>query len=129
MREDYPRLIRTDYNCAVIIKVLNDPVTDMSTVSTLTNAASRILINGVSTKKCVRFDPWDSFIFLATPRISKVILDKYEHLPYRNLFILLPDGIFHNLSPHNWMNHILNNISQRWSALKRRQRKTGLPYK
>lgn len=68
MREDYPRLIRTDYNCAVIIKVLDDPVTNMSTVSTLTNAASRILINGVSTMKCVRFDPWDSFIFLATPK-------------------------------------------------------------
>lgn len=117
MREDYPRLIRTDYDCAVIIKVLDDPVTNMSTVSTLTNAASRILINGVSTMKCVRFDPWDSFIFLATPSISKVILDKYEHLPYRNLFILLPDGIFHNLSPHKWMDHILNNISQRWSAL------------
>ena len=57
-------------------------------------------------------------MFLAVPGISKVILDKYEHLPYRNLFILLPDGIFYNLSAHKWVNHILNNISRRWMALR-----------
>ena len=118
MREDYPRLIRTDYNCAIIIKVLDDPVTDMSTVSSLTQTAYRVLMDGVSTTRGVRFEPWDSFLFLATPGVSEVILDRYEHLPYRNLFILLPNGTFHDLSPHKWMNHILNNISRRWSELK-----------
>ena len=123
MREDYPRLIRTDYNCVVIIKILEDPITDMSTVDTLTGAAYKVLMNGVSTTTGIRFEPWDSFIFLVAPGVSKVILDGYEHLPYRNLFIVLLDGTFHNLSPHKWMDHILNNISRRWSTLRKQQGK------
>ena len=57
MRKDYPRLVRTDNNCAVIIKVLDDPVTNMSSIGTFTNTASRISIDGVSTISGVRFDP------------------------------------------------------------------------
>jgi len=116
-------LIRTDYNCVVIIKILEDPITDMSTVDTLTGAAYKVLMNGVSTTTGIRFEPWDSFIFLVAPGVSKVILDGYEHLPYRNLFIVLLDGTFHNLSPHKWMDHILNNISRRWSTLRKQQGK------
>ncbi len=123
MRDDYPRLIRTDYDCAVIIKVLDGPVTDMSTLSTVTETAHRILIEGIPTKRGIRFEPWDSFIFLAAPGVSKFILDEYEHLPYRNMFILLPDSTFQNLSPHKWMNDILNNISHRWSELMGRKGK------
>lgn len=123
MREDYPRLIRTDYDCAVIIKVLDGPITDMLTLSTPTEAAYRVLIDGIPTTRGIRFEPWESFIFLAASGVSKFILDEYEHLPYRNLFILLPDATFQNLSPHKWMNHILNNISCRWSELMGRKGK------
>lgn len=118
MRDDYPRLIRTDYNCAVIIRVLEHPITDISHIHNFTEAAYRILMDGVSTPRGIRFEPWDSFIFLAAPEVAKFVLDRYEHLPYRNLFILLPDGTFYNLSPHKWMNHVLNNISRRWLELK-----------
>lgn len=124
MREDYPRLLRTDYDCTVAIKVLEDAITDISTVNAFAEGAYRILVDGISTSTGVRFEPWDSFIFLATPQVSEVILETYQHLPYRNVFILLHDGTFHNLSPHKWMDHILSNISRKWSAMRAHQGKT-----
>lgn len=118
MREDYPRLIRTDYDCAILVKVLDEPITEASPVRNLVESAHRMLIDGVSHNRCGNFEPWDAFLFLAAPGISKTILDGYEHLPYRNLFVLLPDATFHNLSPHAWMGHVLNTISQKWCRVR-----------
>lgn len=116
MREDYPRLIRTDYDCAILVKVLDDPLTQLEPVKRVVESAHRMLIHGSSYGKSCSFDPWDTFVFLAAPGISMTVLDGYQHLPYRNLFVVLSDGTFHNLSPHEWMGNVLNSISLRWSA-------------
>lgn len=123
MREDYPRLIRTDYDCALIIKVTDEPVADASLLTAMNEGAYKILIDGISPGRGIRFEPWDSFVFLAAPGISEAIVQGYQHLPYRNLFVLLPGGRFLNLSPHKWMDHILNKAARRWAEREGR----GLP--
>ena len=123
MREDYPTLIRTDYDCALIIKVADEPVADSSLLTAINEGAYKILIDGISPGRGSRFEPWDSFVFLAAPGISEAIVQGYQHLPYRNLFVLLPDGSFRNLSPHKWMDHILNKAARRWAKREGR----GLP--
>jgi len=114
MRQDFPELIRTDYDCALIIKILNNPITDMASLQVISDQALKILMNGVTAKSGRRFEPWDSFLFLATPDIDQAVIDEYQHKGYRNIFIILKDQSFINLSPHEWMSHILNNIAVRW---------------
>ncbi len=45
MRQDFPELNRTDYDCALIIKILNNPITDMAPFQVISDQALKILMN------------------------------------------------------------------------------------
>ncbi|MGQ9626384.1 MAG: hypothetical protein ACUVV0_05700, partial [Anaerolineae bacterium] len=112
MREDYPKLIRTNYDCAVLIKILSEPIVSSDILYAAASAAYDLLLTGIELKTGEYFEPWDTYIFLIAPSFSDEVVHSYKHQGYRNIFIILKDGSFHNTSPHSWMNIILNNIAR-----------------
>ena len=110
MRHDYPRPICVNYDCAILIGVYKKPLEHEETLMDLCHAAYEPR-EGIEIENW-RFEPWDTYLFLSFPDISTSILKSYKHQPYRNVFLLLPDGGFQNLSPHKWMSDtILKDVS------------------
>lgn len=111
MRHDYPaNPIRNNYDCAFLIKVFKHSVESKQIITDLCDAAFESM-QGMEIEKDRWFEPWDTFLFLFTPSVSDAILKSYRHQPYRNVFLLLPNGKFKNLSPHKWMDVVLNEVS------------------
>ena len=113
MRQDYPELIRTNYDCAILVKVLHDPISSSDELIRIADLAYEILVDGIVTDTGERFDPWDTYIFLVSLEISHSVVGSYKHLGYRNISILLKDGTFRNLTPHPWLVVILASIARR----------------
>ena len=113
MRQDYPKLIRTNYNCAILVKVLHHPISSSDELIRIADLAYEILFDGIVTDTGERFDPWDAYIFLVSPEISDSVVGSYKHLDYRNISIFLKDGTFRNLTPHPWLDVILASIARR----------------
>jgi len=113
MRQDYPKLIRTNYECAILVKIIHDPISSSDELIRIADLAYEILVDGIVTDTGERFDPWDTYIFIVTPEISDSVVGSYKHLGYRNISILLKDGTFRNLTPHPWLNVILASIARR----------------
>lgn len=112
MRHDHPaKLICTNYDCAILISILKKPVESEKALLDLCHAAYDIR-EGIQSEKDNWFEPWDTYIFVLVPSVSDFALESYRHLDYRNVFLLLPDGTFQNLSPHKWMDGILKEVSE-----------------
>ena len=115
MRHDHPTPICTNYDCAILIAQLKEPVEHEAVLYDLCNAAYE-LREGINIERGRRFEPWDTYLFLCVPKVLDDVLESYEHQGYRNVFLLLPDGRYFNQSPHKWMNDaVLEEISGRIS--------------
>ena len=113
MRDDYPKRICTNYDCAILIAQLKEPVERAAVLYDLCNAAYE-LREGMNIEGGRRFEPWDTYLFLRVPSVLDSVVESYEHQGYMNVFLLLPDGRYHNLSPHKWMDDaVLEDISSR----------------
>jgi hypothetical protein len=112
MRHDYPpRPICTNYDCAILISILKQPIESEQILLDLCHSANEIR-EGIEVEKDRWFEAWDTYLFLYITTISDSVLKSYRHQPYRNIFLLFRDGTFQNLSPHRWMDIILKDISE-----------------
>ena len=113
MRHDYPpRPICTNYDCVILISLLKESVEYEEILLDLCHAAYEIR-EGIEIERGRWFEPWDTYLFLSVPSVSDSVLKSYRHQPYRNVFLLLRDGTFRNLSPHKWMDGaVLKEISK-----------------
>ena len=111
-RSDAPKLIRTAYETSLLLKVMNDTITD-SHVNTAVKATLDILRRGMTRGDSLLFEPWDTELFLAARAIDGSA-KSVQHTPYANVFLLSFDGEFHRISPHDWMDPVLQLVCAEW---------------
>ncbi len=106
-------------------------VLSFSHIEQVVLGAETALSLGVKVTSNVTHDPWDTFVFLAGTRLDVELAEESErpherkfaigrepftHTDYVNLFLLAEEGErrFFNVSPHEWMDPVLEAISFRW---------------
>ena len=117
MRYDHPKPICTDYDCAILIKVLKQSIKEVKILDELCDAAYEIREEGISLENDRRLVPWDTFIFVFITSVSDVVLEDFKHHGYANVFLIMEDSTFRNLTPHKWMDKILEDVCK---SLKRK---------
>lgn len=131
VRSDRPR-IRSYGEVSLLIRVVLPEVLSFSHIEQVVLGARTALSAGIKVTDNVRHDPWDTFVFLAgthfdielagdskhkgKERIFVIGGENYRHTDYINLFLLAVEGEprFLNMSPHAWMDPVLEAITFRW---------------
>jgi len=115
MRHDEGTPIRTNYDCAILIANLSEPIDTVEVLYDLCNAAYG-LKDGIEIEQDRWFEPWDTYLFVFASNLPSHVEENYDHQPYRNMFVVSQTGRFWNLSPHRWMDGILADVCSQISG-------------
>ena len=111
MRSDTPQTIRTAYDASLLFSHVGGTV-DAARLESAVKSAQRVLNFGLDVGLHGRFEPWDTFVFLAAERLGA--MRPVTHEPYVNVFLIGQDGAVVNLSPHTWMDQVLRRVASTW---------------